>query len=86
MLNEISYDKDIHDDGWDDDDIFPSKTITHGLEAFLYSSNGSQIWRAQIEVESSDFGNSKQTGNSLAKKLISKLKKDQVLSGNFKTK
>lgn len=84
MLHEVSYDKDLHEDPWDDDDMFPEKTITHGLEAFVYrSADATEIWRAQIEVESNEFGNSKQTGKNLAKKIITRLKNDLVLPSSF---
>lgn len=61
-----------------------TKTIEHGLEAFIYDLETDQeIWRAQVEVTSGDYGNSTQTGKSLAKGLIKKLKEDQMLPSSY---
>ncbi|RNC85616.1 MAG: hypothetical protein ED557_02255 [Balneola sp.] len=61
-----------------------SKTIKHGLEAYLYTvSDTTEIWRAKIEVTSGDYGNSTQTGNSLAKGVIERLLSDGLLPSGF---
>lgn len=67
-----------------------SKRITQVLSAFLIEvKSEDEVWNAEIQVDSGDFGNSKQSGRSLAHTIIDKFKEDGVLppfftkSGNY---
>lgn len=61
-----------------------SKQIVHGIQARLFSvSDTTEIWRAEIEIKSGSYGNSKQSGESLAMSLIDKLIQDRILSTSF---
>ncbi len=91
VLSEESYDKEVSSypsfyspgtNSWSGGGN--TKTIEHSLEAFIYDLKTDQeIWRAQIEVKSGDFGNSSQTGKSMAKGLIEQLKKDWMLPSDY---
>lgn len=62
-----------------------SKEIVHELQARLYStSDTTEIWEAEIEIKSGSYGNSQQSGESLAISLIDKLIQDGILPKSFK--
>jgi len=57
-----------------------STTHTHSLIGLLIDIKKERfIWQADITLKSGDYGNSNQSGTSLAKKTISQLRKDQFL-------
>lgn len=61
-----------------------TKTIIHGLNGFLYDvETQKELWRSKIEVKSGSFGNSKQTGRSLARELLEQLSEDDLLESFF---
>lgn len=89
MIRETGYDKEVSSipGSWNNGMYMgggSSKEITHSLEAYIFTtSDTTEIWRAKIKVNSGTYGNSEQSGKSLGKTLIKKLKEDGILPKNF---
>jgi|GEM_PF-1969703 len=62
-----------------------TSNTTHGLKATLFSvSDTSQVWRAEIKVHSGQFGNSSQSGRSLADRIVMQFIDDGLFPKNFR--
>lgn len=90
ILEEKDYERssNIHYNGGNS--FSTSKQITQVLSSFLIDvKSKDEVWNAEIQVDSGDFGNSTQSGRSLAHTIIDKFKEDGVLppfftkSGNY---
>jgi hypothetical protein len=90
ILEEKDYERssNIHYNGGNS--FSTSKQITQVLSSFLIDvKSKEEVWNAEIQVDSGDFGNSTQSGRSLAHTIIDKFKEDGVLppfftkSGNY---